>query len=126
MAGDRNSVGNQQPDEPASTAHIKDPKVLRLLSKVIKFPAHHLCQGQPAFVYPPMAKAPRIAREHQFLAARHACRPFGLEASHALRIVLDLVEKIVAIALLADEIHFNLATLQPCNLMTFLSPQVIP
>ena len=54
-----------------------------------------------------MAEAPGVARKHQLLAARDARRPFGLEVPHALRIVLDLVDEIVAVAFLADKVEME-------------------
>ena len=70
-------------------------------------------EGQTAFVKTTVAEAAGIAREHQLFAARHARRPFRLERAHARRIVLDLVEEIVAVPFAPDEVNLDPALSGP-------------
>ena len=64
-----------------------------------------------------MAKAPGVARKHKLIAAGNARRPLRAEIAHAVRIVADFGEKLVPVALLADEFELELRGLETVYLL---------
>ena len=64
-----------------------------------------------------MAEAAGVAREHQPSSARDARGPFRPEGAHAVRIVLDLVQQVVPVALASHEVQLELRGLQEVYLL---------
>ena len=64
-------------------------------------------ESKPSVVYAAMAETAGEARNHELLPAWDARGPDGGKVTHAVRVVLDLCDEIVSVALATVELKFK-------------------
>src|SRR5574344_1202031 len=104
------SRGDEEADQAAAASHVQKLDTgCWLLAAGCCFAAevvsHDLGQRESAFVLAAVAEAAGEGGERELRSAGDGSRPCRGKVADALGVVLDLVEKVVAVAFLAFEVH---------------------
>jgi hypothetical protein len=114
-----NDALDEKADKSATAAHVEERGGMGNGERGMRgeVAGDHFRKCETALVETPVAEAPRVTREHKPFSARNARWPLRAEIAHAVRIVADFREKLVPVALLADELELEFRGLKTMNLL---------